>query len=80
MESLRDALKYVQIGFTQLPDKLAFDDSLPSPMGRVAERSEVGRGFPRFLFPYRKTAPENLFRQPFGLLSFPIDANQELNP
>ena len=58
--------------------KMVFDDSLPSPLGRVAERSEVGRGFPHLLRFFRKTVPENLFRQPFGLLSFPIDANQEL--
>ena len=50
-----------------------FETLLPSPLGRVAERSEVGRGSLTYCFLalFRKMAPENLFRQPFGLLSFP---------
>ena len=46
-----------------------FVASLPSPLGRVAERSEVGRGSLTYCFLalFRKMAPENLFRQPFGL-------------
>ena len=46
---------------------------LPSPLGRVAERSEVGRGLPPrcFLALFRKWAPKNLFRQPFGLTPSP---------
>ena len=52
---------------------MVFETLLPSPLGRVAERSEVGRGSLTYCFlaPFRKMAPENLFRQPFGLLSFP---------
>ena len=46
-----------------------FETLLPSPLGRVAERSEVGRGSLTYCFLalFRKMAPENLFRQPFGL-------------
>ena len=42
---------------------------LPSPLGRVAEHSEVGRGryLTVFLALFRKPKPKNLFRQPFGL-------------
>ena len=51
-------------------DKLVFEVPLPSPLGRVAERSEVGRGsLPHcicFAFS-QKAYPKNLFRQPFGL-------------
>ena len=52
---------------------MLFETLLPSPLGRVAERSEVGRGSLTYCFLalFRKMAPENLFRQPFGLLSFP---------
>ena len=48
-------------------DQLVFVGLLPSPLGRVAERSEVGRGFQRFLLFSAKRHPKNLFRQPFGL-------------
>ena len=43
-----------------------FETLLPSPLGRVAERSEVGRGSLTYCFLalFRKMAPENLFRQP----------------
>ena len=49
--------------------ELVFETLLPSPLGRVAERSEVGRGSLTYCFLalFRKMAPENLFRQPFGL-------------
>ena len=53
----------------QQSGKLVFETLLPSPLGRVAERSEVGRGSLTYCFLalFRKMAPENLFRQPFGL-------------
>ena len=37
-------LGIILTGYPQLPDKLLFEVPLPSPLGRVAERSEVGRG------------------------------------
>ena len=48
---------------------MVFETLLPSHLGRVAERSEVGRGSLTYCFLalFRKMAPENLFRQPFGL-------------
>ena len=66
--SLRSATSLKE-GGKGLPGELVFGDFLPSPLGRVAERSEVGRGSLTYCFLalFRKMTPKNLFRQPFGL-------------
>ena len=47
-------------------DQLVFVGPLPSPLGRVAERSEVGRGFQRFLLFSAKRHPKTSSVSPSG--------------